>query len=71
MTIDEIVAWLNRLQNRIAALASNSQVQTLLASVESYKSATNDRLNLHEGRLDSLSTVASDHELRIQALEDA
>jgi hypothetical protein len=69
MTLAELEAWLNRLQNRITALATSAQVNQLRDAVNSYKSGTDGRLNLIEGRLSSHDAQLGDHELRLQELE--
>lgn len=69
LTIDQLTAWLNRIQNRLAQLATSDQVEQLLASVEAYKTGTETRLNTIDGRLDSQDTKIANHEQRLQDLE--
>jgi hypothetical protein len=68
-TLTELEASINRLQARITALATSAQVQELLAALNVYKSGTDSRLNVIEGRLDAQGTAIADLELRVQDLE--
>ncbi len=68
-TLTELEASINRLQSRITALATSAQVQELLAALNVYKSGTDSRLNVIEGRLDAQGTAIADLELRVQDLE--
>jgi hypothetical protein len=68
-TLADLEASLIRLQARLAALATSDQVAELLASLNTYKSGTDTRINVIEGRLDTHDASIANLEERVQDLE--
>lgn len=69
MSLAELEARVNQLSNRINALATSAEIQTLSTLLNTYKTSTDQSILDLQNRVDGQDSRLNDHESRIQALE--
>jgi len=67
----ELSARIDQLNQRMAQLATKSQLDNLLASLEDYKSTQAAQITELQNKITTLEGKVSDLESRVQALESA